>query len=599
VNFWKPSEEVGVADSIKGVVEMEYTGISAASGYALGPAFLLEDQKILVVESEVAKENLDSELQRFEEALTKASQDLEGIKERTRQTIGSEEAEIFTAHILVLQDPEYSGAIKDMIRSEARNVEWAVQAVTNQFLELFASMDNDYIRERAADLRDVASRLLRHLLGISTQSLSEITEKVILVAHDLTPSDTAQLDRDQVIGIVTNMGGRTSHSAIMSRSMEIPAVVGMQDIVEKIKSGEFVIVDGSEGKVFINPSEDLIQLYTEKQHSYEAQREELKKLVQLPSTTPDGIQVELVANIGNPKDGLVAVTNGAEGIGLYRTEFLYMGREELPSEEEQFEAYKAVAVMFGKEHPVVIRSLDIGGDKELPYLEMPKEMNPFLGYRAIRLCLDRTDIFRTQLRAILRASAYGNIKLMYPMIATLGELRAANQVLETVKQELLAEDIPFNKGMEVGIMVEIPAVAVMADRFAPEVDFFSIGTNDLIQYTMAADRTNETVAYLYQPFNLAVLRLIRGVIESAHIAGKRVAMCGEMAGDLTALPILLGLGLDEFSMSASSVLPARALVRQLPMQKARTIAAAVLEMDDPLEIESFVKQEMQRSATIE
>jgi len=573
---------------------MEYTGISAASGYALGRAFLLENSEIQVVKSEVPKEHLDSEILRFEEALGKATHDLEVIKEKTRQTIGDEEAEIFSAHIMVLEDPEYSGAIKDLIRVEAWNAEWAIQEVTNRFLELFASMDNDYIRERAADLRDVSNRLLRHLLGIRSQSLSEITEKVILFAHDLTPSDTAQLDKDKVVGIATNIGGRTSHSAIMARSMEIPAVVGLQDLVEKIKAGDFIIVDGSEGKVFVNPTEDLIHCYQEKQISYEAQRQELKKLVQQPSITPDEHQVELVANIGNPQDALVAVTNGAEGIGLYRTEFLYMGRQELPSEEEQFEAYKAVTVMFGKEHPVVIRSLDIGGDKALPYLDMPKEMNPFLGYRAIRLCLDRKDIFRTQLRAILRASAYGNIKLMYPMIATLEELRGANKVLEEVKQELLAETIPFNKSVEVGIMVEIPAVAVMADHFAQEVDFFSIGTNDLIQYTMAADRTNENVSYLYQPFNLALLRLIRGVIEAAHKAGKRVAMCGEMAGDLTALPILLGLGLDEFSMSASSVLPARALVRKLPLVKAQTIAKAVLEMDNPLEIESFVKREMQQ-----
>jgi len=575
---------------------MEYSGISAASGYALGTAFLLLDQQIQVVKAEVPKEQLDSEIQRYEEAQGKATEELEGIKEKTRKTIGPEEAEIFSAHIMVLQDPEYSGAIKALIRSEGQNAEWAVQVITDRFLELFKSMENDYIRERAADLRDVSNRLLRNLLGISTQSLSEITENVILVADDLTPSDTAQLDRDKVVGIVTNIGGKTSHSAIMARSMEIPAVVGLQDIVEKIKAGDFIIVDGNEGKVFVNPAEDLIHSYKEKQLSYEAQRQELKKLVNQPSITPDEVQVELVANIGNPQDALVAVNNGAEGIGLYRTEFLYMGRDELPSEEEQFEAYKAVTVMFGKEHPVVIRSLDIGGDKALPYLDMPKEMNPFLGYRAIRLCLDRTDIFRTQLRAILRASAFGNIKLMYPMIATLEELRAANKVLEAVKQELLAETIPFNKDMEVGIMVEIPAVAVMADRFAKEVDFFSIGTNDLIQYTMAADRTNETVSYLYQPFNLAVLRLIRGVIDAAHKAGKRVAMCGEMAGDLTVLPILLGLGLDEFSMSASSVLPARALVRQLPWLKAQTIAKAVLEMDNPLEVESFVKQEMQRNS---
>ena len=575
---------------------MEYSGISAASGYALGTAFLLLDQQIQVIKAEVPKEQLDSEIQRYEEAQGKATEELEGIKEKTRKTIGPEEAEIFSAHIMVLQDPEYSGAIKALIRSEGQNAEWAVQVITDRFLELFKSMENDYIRERAADLRDVSNRLLRNLLGISTQSLSEITENVILVADDLTPSDTAQLDRDKVVGIVTNIGGKTSHSAIMARSMEIPAVVGLQDIVEKIKAGDFIIVDGNEGKVFVNPAEDLIHSYKEKQLSYEAQRQELKKLVNQPSITPDEVQVELVANIGNPQDALVAVNNGAEGIGLYRTEFLYMGRDELPSEEEQFEAYKAVTVMFGKEHPVVIRSLDIGGDKALPYLDMPKEMNPFLGYRAIRLCLDRTDIFRTQLRAILRASAFGNIKLMYPMIATLEELRAANKVLEAVKQELLAETIPFNKDMEVGIMVEIPAVAVMADRFAKEVDFFSIGTNDLIQYTMAADRTNETVSYLYQPFNLAVLRLIRGVIDAAHKAGKRVAMCGEMAGDLTVLPILLGLGLDEFSMSASSVLPARALVRQLPWLKAQTIAKAVLEMDNPLEVESFVKQEMQRNS---
>ena len=573
---------------------MEYTGITAASGYALGSAFVLADQRIQVEKSEVSKEHLDSEIQRFEEALSKGAHELEAIKDTTRQMIGPEEAEIFTAHLMVLQDPEYSGAIKDLIRSKGQNSEWAIQEVTDRFLKLFADMDNEYIRERAADLKDVSNRLLRHLLGISTQSLSEITEKVILFAHDLTPSDTAQLNRDKVVGIVTNIGGRTSHSAIMARSMEIPAVVGLQDLVEKIKAGDFVIVDGSEGKVFVNPAEELIKSYQEKQIHYEAQRHELKKLVHQPSRTPDGVQVELVANIGNPEDGLVAVTNGAEGVGLYRTEFLYMGRQELPSEEEQFEAYKAVSVMFGKDHPVVIRSLDIGGDKALPYLDMPKEMNPFLGYRAIRLCLDRTDIFRTQLRAILRASAFGNIKLMYPMIATLEELREANKVLEAVKQDLLADTIPFNKGIEVGIMVEIPAVAVMADRFAKEVDFFSIGTNDLIQYTMAADRTNETVSYLYQPFNLALLRLIRGVIQAAHKEGKRVAMCGEMAGDLTALPILLGMGLDEFSMSASSVLSARALVRRLPREKARTLAEAVLEMDNPLEIEDFVKQEMQR-----
>ncbi|WP_425060415.1 Phosphoenolpyruvate-protein phosphotransferase [Sporomusa carbonis] len=571
---------------------MEWTGIAAAAGYALGRAFLLQEQELQVSKQNLPPEKVEPEISRLEEEIRQAIEEIKMIRETTRQKLGDEQAAIFDAHIMLLNDPEYIGGIKEKIKSEAMNAAAAVQEVTDQFLSLFAGIDNEYIRERALDLQDVSRRLLRRLLGIQSLSLGDVQDQVVLVTHDLTPSDAAQLDRGKVTGIVTNIGGRTSHSAIMARSMEIPAVVGLQDIVAKVTPADFVIVDGNEGKVFINPPDDLIQIYREKQENFEFRKREFKRLVDEPSVTQDGVRVELAANIGNPDDARVALENGAEGIGLYRTEFLYMGRNELPSEEEQFAAYKAVAALFGMNHPVVIRTLDIGGDKELPYMDMPKEMNPFLGYRAIRLCLDRTDIFKTQLKAILRAGVYGNIKMMYPMIATLQELRAANKVLEEVKQELSAANIPFNDAMEVGIMVEIPSVAVLADQFAKEVDFFSIGTNDLVQYTMAADRMNEQVSYLYQPFNPAVLRLVQHVIDAAHAAGKWVGMCGEMAGDLTAIPILLGMGLDEFSMSAGSILPARSLIRQLNQQDMGRIAKTVLAMDSAEAIKAFVEREV-------
>lgn len=571
---------------------MTYQGIAAASGYALGRAFLLQEQELQINKQAISAEEVNFEMERLEAALSQAVQDINEIQETTRQKLGEDKAAIFAAHIMVLNDPEYIGGIKEKIKKEAINAEAAVREVTEQFINIFAGIEDEYIRERVADLKDVSQRLLRHLLGIQSLSLADITENVVLVAQDLTPSDTAQLDRNKVVGFVTNIGGRTSHSAIMARSLEIPAVVGLKDITAKVVAGDFVIVDGYEGTVFINPSDDVIEKYREKKVKLEARQREAQKLINQPSITKDGIQVELAANIGNPENAKMAIANGAEGVGLYRTEFLYMGRDELPSEEEQFEAYKVVAMMFGTQKPVVIRTLDIGGDKELSYMDMPKEMNPFLGYRAIRLCLDRTQIFKTQLRAILRASAYGNIKLMYPMIATLKELRTANKILDEVKQELIGENIPFNAKMEVGIMVEIPAVAVLADQFIKEVDFFSIGTNDLVQYTMAADRMNEKVSYLYQPFNPAVLRLIQGVITAAHNAGKWAGMCGEMAGDLAAIPILLGMGLDEFSMSASSILPARSLLSQLTLTEAQRIVQIVLEMDSAEEIKKYVEREV-------
>lgn len=487
-----------------------------------------------------------------------------------------------------MQDEEFVGQAKEKVRQEAVNAEFALQEVTQQLVDIFTSMDSEYMRERAADFRDVSQRVLGLLSGKKSAQLSDFDEAVVLFAHDLTPSDTAQLDRSKVAGFATNIGGRTSHSAIMARSMEIPAVVGLQHATESVETGDMIMLDGSSGIILINPDEDTLSLYREKKQKFEKRQEEMKLYKDKPSVTADGHEVELVANIGNPQDALGARNNGAEGVGLYRTEFLYMGRDSFPSEEEQYNSYVTVCETIGSDKPVVIRTLDIGGDKELPYLELPKEMNPFLGYRAIRLCLDRKDLFKTQLRAILRASAHGNVKLMYPMISTITELREANAILAETKAELDEEGIVYNKGMEVGMMIEVPAAAIIADQLAKEVDFFSIGTNDLVQYTMAADRMNEQVSHLTQPFNPAVLRLIRMVIDAAHQEGKWAGMCGEMAGNLKAVPILLGLGLDEFSMSASSVLSVRVLLSRLNRDEMKQLAEEALALETAEEIQYLV-----------
>lgn len=571
---------------------MQWKGIGAASGVAIGPAFLLTQEQVEVVKRDLSSDDVQKEVGRFESKVNQAISELETIKEKARQTLGDAEAEIFSAHILLLQDPEYIGTVKDKIATDHVNAEFALKEVTDSFVAMFESMDNEYMRERAADIRDVSGRVLQRLAGVEAKSLEDFEEPVVLVAHDLTPSDTAQLNRQQVAGFATDIGGRTSHSAIMARTMEIPAVVGLKNMTADVKSGDYVILDGAEGTVIVNPSPAEIESYQQKRTTYAARQAEYNKLKDEPSVTADGVRVELVANIGNPQDAEGAVRNGAEGVGLYRTEFLYMGRTSLPSEEEQYEAYKAVAEAFGKQQTIVIRSLDIGGDKELPYLDLPKEMNPFLGYRAIRLCLDRPDIFKTQLRAVLRASVHGNIKLMYPMIASLQELRAANSVLQEARDELAKEQIPYNPDMEVGMMIEIPAAAVIADQLAKEVDFFSVGTNDLIQYTMAADRMNEKISYLYQPFNPAVLRLVNMVIKAAHKEGKWAGMCGEMAGNATAIPVLLGMGLDEFSMSASSILPARSLLKKLDKQEMERLAEHALTLETAEEIKAFIEQKV-------
>ncbi|MDM5226438.1 phosphoenolpyruvate--protein phosphotransferase [Cytobacillus sp. NJ13] len=562
-------------------------GIAASSGIAIAKAYRLVEPDLSFDRKTV--EYAEQEVERFQSALAESKGELEVIRDNAHKELGADKAAIFDAHLLVLSDPELISPIEDKIKTDKVNAESALKETADMFITMFEQMDNEYMKERAADIRDVTKRVLSHLLGVQIANPSMIAEEVIIIAEDLTPSDTAQLNRQFVKGFTTDIGGRTSHSAIMARSMEIPAVVGTKESTKQIKNGDLVIVDGLKGLVHINPTPEAVAEYKEEHRKFEAQKAEWAKLVNEKSVTADGHQVELAANIGTPKDLKGVVENGGEGIGLYRTEFLYMGRDQLPTEEEQFESYKAVLEgMSGK--PVVVRTLDIGGDKELPYLNLPKEMNPFLGFRAIRLCLEEQEMFRTQLRALLRASTYGNLKIMFPMIATLDEFRQGKAILEEEKQKLVSEGLEVADNIEIGIMVEIPSTAVMAEQFAKEVDFFSVGTNDLIQYTMAADRMNERVSYLYQPYNPAILRLVKMVIDAAHKEGKWTGMCGEMAGDETAIPLLLGLGLDEFSMSATSILKARSQISHLNKKDMEALAEKALHMNTAEEVVQAVKE---------
>ncbi|MEQ6856723.1 phosphoenolpyruvate--protein phosphotransferase [Lysinibacillus capsici] len=563
------------------------TGIAASDGIAIAKAYRFVQPDLTFAKTTV--HDIEAEQKRLAAALAKAEQELIVIRQQTLEKFSAEEAAIFEAHLLVVHDPELIGPINQKIADEAVNAEYALHEVTSMFVALFEGMDDEYMSARASDIKDVTNRILAHLLGVHIPNPSNINEQVIIVANDLTPSETAQLDRNYVLGFITDIGGRTSHSAIMARSLEIPAVVGAGVATTTIQDGDTIIVDGLTGQVLVNPSADVIADYQEKAQKYRVQQAEWSTLVNEQTVSKDGVHVELAANIGSPNDLDGVLRHGAEGIGLYRTEFLYMGRENIPSEEEQFTAYKTVLEgMKGK--PVVIRTLDIGGDKHLPYLPLQEEMNPFLGHRAIRLCLDQQELFRTQLRALLRASVYGNLKIMFPMIATIQEFRAAKAILLEEKEKLIAGGIAVGSSIEVGMMVEIPSTAVMADIFAKEVDFFSIGTNDLIQYTMAADRMNEKVSYLYQPYNPAILRLIQMVIKAAHQEQKWVGMCGEMAGDEHAVPLLLGLGLDEFSMSATSILKTRALLKQLSVPEMQSLATEALQLATAEEVLEKVKQ---------
>lgn len=562
-------------------------GIAASDGVAIAKAYLLVEPDLSFDSEKVT--DVDAEIAKFNHAIETSKVELTKIRNNAEENLGADKAAIFDAHLLVLDDPELIQPIEEKIKNEQVNAPTALSDVTGQFITIFESMDNEYMKERAADIRDVSKRVLAHILGVELPNPSMIDESVVIIGNDLTPSDTAQLNKEFVQGFVTNIGGRTSHSAIMSRSLEIAAVVGTKSITNEVKQGDMIIVDGLTGDVIIDPTEDEVIAYQNKRERFFEDKQALQQLRDEPSTTADGTHVELAANIGTPDDLKGVIENGAEGIGLYRTEFLYMGRDEMPTEDEQFEAYKKVLeTMEGKR--VVVRTLDIGGDKELPYLNLPEEMNPFLGYRAIRLCLDQPDIFRPQLRALLRASTYGKLNIMFPMVATIKEFRDAKALLLEEKENLTNEGIEVSDDIELGIMVEIPSTAALADVFAKEVDFFSIGTNDLIQYTMAADRMSERVSYLYQPYNPSILCLVKQVIEASHNEGKWTGMCGEMAGDETAIPLLLGLGLDEFSMSATSILKARRQIKGLSQNEMEELANRAINCATSEEVQELVEQ---------
>ncbi|PZL77183.1 phosphoenolpyruvate--protein phosphotransferase [Enterococcus plantarum] len=558
-------------------------GIAASDGVAIAKAYLLVQPDLSFDKKSV--EDTSAEESRLDGALAKSTTELQAIREKAAQSLGEEEAQVFDAHLMVLSDPEMIGQIKQNVQDNKVNAEAALKEVTDMYIGMFEAMDdNAYMQERAADIRDVAKRILAHLLGVTLPNPSMINEEVVVVAHDLTPSDTAQLDRTYVKAFVTDIGGRTSHSAIMARSLEIPAIVGTKEITAKVKEGDILAVNGIDGDVIIHPTDDEKSDFEAKGKEYADLKVEWEKLKHAETVTADGKHIELAANIGTPKDLEGVHNNGAEAVGLYRTEFLYMDSPDFPTEDEQYTAYTAVLEgMNGK--PVVVRTMDIGGDKELPYLQLPHEMNPFLGYRALRISLSERgdEMFRTQMRALLRASVHGNLRIMFPMVATLKEFRAAKKIFEEEKAKLVSEGTKVSDTIQVGIMIEIPAAAVIADKFAKEVDFFSIGTNDLIQYTMAADRMNERVSYLYQPYNPSILRLIKNVIDASHAEGKWTGMCGEMGGDQMAVPLLVGMGLDEFSMSATSILQTRSLMKRLDTKKMAELADRALNDCDTME----------------
>jgi len=538
-------------------------GIAASKGYGIGSVFIKKPEEMKVACNISAEVNVEEEKARLTSAIEASREQLSRIKDKVEAEVGAEEAMVFESHMMLLDDPEFTGQALQNVENNKISADNAVQELIDTYVAIFASIDDEYLRERMADVKDVGSRLMKNLCGGAEDELSDLPENTIVVAHDLTPSDTAQLDKNKVAAFLTNIGGKTSHSAIMARTLEIPAVVGMADITEAVKNGDVVIVDGVKGEVVINPDDETINRYRELKAAYDEERKQLQSLIGKSIVDKNGRHLEIAANIGSPDDMGKVLENGADGIGLFRTEFLYMDRDAMPTEDEQYEAYRTVLEKM-ENKPVVIRTLDIGGDKRLNYLEMPEEMNPFLGYRATRMCLDRPEIFKIQLRALLRASVYGNLKIMFPMISSLKEFIAARDVLNECRAELKEEGIECSDSIEVGIMVEIPSAALTADELAKHVDFFSIGTNDLIQYTIAADRMNEKVSYLYEPMHPAVLKLIRMTIEEAHKAGKWCGMCGEMASDEAAIPTLLEYGLDEFSMSASAILSTKKLILSNP-----------------------------------
>ncbi|MFW5735792.1 MAG: phosphoenolpyruvate--protein phosphotransferase [Halanaerobium sp.] len=564
-------------------------GIAASPGIAIGKSLIKVEKEIEIDKKNINENQIEQETEKLHNALSKSKEQLEQLKEETAEKLGEEKAEIFAAHLMILDDPEVIPAFENKIKDNKLNAAAAVKKVIDEFAAMFAAMDDEYLRERGSDIKDVGMRVIKNLLGIEDIA-DKMEEEVIIIAEDLTPSDTAQLDTDKVLAFVTRDGSRTSHSAIMARSLGIPSVVGVgSELIEKAENGMEIIVDGNSGNIYFNPEQSTLTEYEAKLEKYEAEQERLKAFKDKSAETKDGHRVEVVGNMGNLKDVDPILANGGEGVGLFRSEFLYMDRDQLPTEEEQFEVYKEVAEKMG-DKPVIIRTLDVGGDKELPYLDFPEEMNPFLGYRAIRVCLERDDIFKPQLRALLRAGSFGNLKIMFPMISSLNELLAAKAKVEEVKAELRAEGLEYNAEIDLGMMIEIPAAVMIADKLAKEVDFFSIGTNDLIQYTVAVDRMNEQIAEMHTPYHPAVLRLVKKTIEAAHAEDIWVGMCGEAAGEELLLPFLLGAGLDEFSMSAVSILKIKEILTKWTLAEAEKISQQVLNLGTAAEVKNYLNK---------
>ena len=564
------------------------TGIPASPGIVFGKALVLKEEKIVLDTQKISEDQVEAEVARFYAGREAAVEQLNSIHQRALKSLGEEKAAIFEGHLMILEDEELEEEIIDYLHSNKVNASVAASKIIDQQVEMLSEIDDEYLKERAGDIRDIGNRLIKNILGMHIVDLGDITEESILVAYDLTPSETAQLNLEKVLGFITDIGGRTSHTSIMARSLELPAIVGTNNVTARVNTGDYLILDAVNNRVYVNPTQAEIDELKTLESKLAEEKAELAKLKDLPAVTLDDHKVDVVANIGTIRDCEGAHRNGAEGVGLYRTEFLFMDRDQLPSEEEQFIAYKEVVeAMEGR--LVVLRTMDIGGDKELPYLNLPKEMNPFLGWRAVRIALDRREILHAQLRAVLRASAFGKLAVMFPMIISVEEIRELKSVLETLKAELRAEGKAFDENIQVGVMVETPSAAVNAKFLAKEVDFFSIGTNDLTQYTLAVDRGNELISHLYNPMSPSVLGLIKQVIDASHAEGKWTGMCGELAGDERATLLLLGMGLDEFSMSAISVPRIKKLIRHVNYQEVKALADEALQKPTATEIEQLIQ----------
>ncbi|MBE0477624.1 phosphoenolpyruvate--protein phosphotransferase [Candidatus Aerophobetes bacterium] len=567
-------------------------GIPASSGIAIGEVYILEKETFCILEYRIKKEEIETEIRRFKEAVEETKKQIAEIKEKVKKKIGKREAYIFQTYLNVLEDPLFIGEIVKKIKEERLNAETAIREICKSFPHRFKLVQSEFIQERFRDVEDAAERVLHNLLKRPMLSLSHLEEEIIVVAYDLAPSDTASMDKKKVLGFATDVGGRTSHTAIMARALEIPAVVGLREITKKVKPGATIVIDGDKGHVLINPTYTQIKRYQERKKRFLIYRKKLESLKSLPCQSLDGREIELAANIAGPEEVDLAIRNGAEGIGLYRTEYLYMNKTSLPSEEEQLEAYRTVAEKVNP-HSVIIRTLDIGGDKFLSPLPLPEEINPFMGQRAIRLSLEMVDVFKTQLRAILRASQYGKVKVMFPMVSSLEEVQKAKKILFEVKKELEEKGVSLpSNSLEVGVMIEVPSAAIMADVLSKEVDFFSLGTNDLIQYTLAVDRVNERVAYLYQPFHPSILRLIDNVVKAAHRENIWVGACGEMASDLLGMAVLLGLGIDELSVAPTSILEIKKVIRQLNWEELQKITTHLLKLSTSQQARRYLESKL-------